>query len=1089
MMLNPNSLYHFQFMSPAIKKWILWPLIILVVTIGMLVATGLIILSTQQQRLVDLVVNSLNTQIRGELLIGNSSISIFRTFPHVSIALEEGTFYVDKTKRGKPIVQFDRLDVGFSVRELIRQNYDIRSLILRGGYVEIIQEEDGTINLLKASAPLDSTAVDENADTTSVSLDLEKVMLGELRISFVDKANDKTIVSYIDRLTSSLSFNNNLLTLALNSDMKLDVALKADSSLFHDKLFEIDMAADYHLLSKRFEISTCNFKLDEAGFNVSGSADLSDTTEVNFRVKGDQQDFSLFSAFLPTDMKERLKPFEYDGRLNFDALVQGKMTDDRLPLIEVTFGCEEAWFLNTGANKKVDQLGFKGFYTNGKDHSLKTSEIHIINVNARPEKGVFKGHFVVRDFTDPQAVVKINSELELKFLGEFFGIQDLKQMTGTIKLDMDFKEIHDITLPEESLSKLKEGIQSRLVVKDLSFQIPGYPHAVKDVNIYAEMRDGRVTVDSASLKIGQSDLRVSGGISDVRAFLHDHQQTIKLSVNATSKQVVLSDLLSYDTALAKSWNEEVKGLNVSLALETNVHELLNPSPLPRGTFEMKNLRGTFKKYPHTFKDLNASVIINDTLLRLRDFTGMIDSSDINFKGRVINYQLWFADIKKGKTEIAFDFKSNRFALRDVFGREVRRQLPRGYRREELNNVWLRSRIDLRYDTNFRFAKAKIANVTADLKNHKLKLQQISGGVKYGSKILSFDTLRGKIGNSDFDISLKYYFKGVDRYDKKIANSLTFTSKFLDIDEMSEYDFKSKPRRMRRDSTGAMVALKVDSLQHAEAFNIFSIPFSDFNAQVDITKIKYHELWLKDVRSKLTMQENQTIRVDTLSMQVADGTVSMSGIFKGSNPEKIFYRSNIRFDQVNMEMMLLKLDHLGQDVVVNKNVKGTLSGDIRCYIQVHPDLVPIMSNSKAEMALTIYNGSLVDFPPMQAMASYFKDKNLRLIRFDTLENNLTFNKGVLDIPSMDINSSLGYMRLAGKQSLDFSMEYYVRLPMKMVTKVGLNAIFKRVPEEVDLNQIDEIEYLDKGKRTAFMNLKVTGTPDGNYDVGLGKQPKL
>src|SRR5690606_16835310 len=139
-------------------------------------------------------------------------------------------------------------------------------------------------------------------------------------------------------------------------------------------------------------------------------------------------------------------------------------------------------------------------------------------------------------------------------------------------------------------------------------------------------------------------------------------------------------------------------------------------------------------------------------------------------------------------------------------------------------------------------------------------------------------------------------------------------------------------------------------------------------------------------------------------------------------------------------------------------------------------------------LKIYNGSLVDFAPMQAMASYFKDKNLRLIRFDTLQNKLTFTNGVLDIPAMNINSSLGYIQLSGKQSLDLNMEYYIRVPMQMVTKVGFSALFSRKPEEVDLSQVDEIEYIDKDKKIAFMNLKVTGTPNGEFEVGLGKDKR-
>jgi hypothetical protein len=303
--------------------------------------------------------------------------------------------------------------------------------------------------------------------------------------------------------------------------------------------------------------------------------------------------------------------------------------------------------------------------------------------------------------------------------------------------------------------------------------------------------------------------------------------------------------------------------------------------------------------------------------------------------------------------------------------------------------------------------------------------------------------------------------------------------------MSLYDLAPKTGPSRRDTTALVKEVKIDSSHHAFAFNIFMIPFSDFNMDVNIGKVKYNRLWLKEVNAKVTMREDQTITLDTLTLKVAGGAVRMRGKFNGKDHQKIYFRSRIHFDQVDLEKMLLKLDHFGQDVVVNKNVKGRLSGEIKSYVQVHPNLVPIMSNTKAEMNLRIYNGTLVDFAPMQAMSSYFKDKNLRLIRFDTLHNKLTFTNGVLDIPSMNINSSLGYLQVSGKQSLDLSMEYYVRVPMKMVTKVGFSSLFNhRKPEEVDLNQVDEIDYVDKDKKIAFMNLKVSGTPD-NFKVGLGK----
>lgn len=1075
-------------MNPRIKKWLVRPLIGLGITLVVLAGIGFVVLSTQQERLVNLAVEELNEQFSGELSIGESSISIVKNFPDVSIVLHHGKFYPDKGKQSKPIAQFDKLYVGFRLTDLLNGQYNVTKLFLRGGDLNLVRRPDGTLNLIKAQSPPDSYAKQEvPGETPAVAVNLNRIVMKDTRMAFRDEASGQHVRTRIDQLISSFALDSANVQFTITSTMELDVTSTTDTTLFRHKPLQLELAGDYKLQSGLFTISNCFFSLHDAGFDVSGYAALADTTEVNFRVKGRKQDFKLFTAFVPADLQESLKPFRYDGQLYFDALIKGKVSENSMPLVQATFGCDDAWFLNTGAQQKVDQLGFKGYYTNGEAHNLKTSELRMLNITARPGKGIFQGHFVIRDFTNPKTVVQISSQLELKFLGEFLGIADLKQMTGTIGLDMDFKEVHDIPLPEASLHKLKEGVQSRLVVKDLSFRIPGFPETVRDVNILAQMKDGRVTVDSASLRIGSSDLTFSGSISDVRRFLRNRDKPVTLALQARSNHVILSDFVAYDTALARTWNEEIHGFGVSLALETTVEQLLNPSPLPKGTFEMKNLRGTFKNYAHTFRNLNATVLINDTLLRLSNFTGLIDSSDINFKGRVTNYQLWFADLKKGKTQIAFDFKSDRFAFRDVLNRAVRQYLPRGYRREQLNNVWLRSLVDLTYDTGFRFAKARIANVSGELKQHKLKLHNISGGVKYGAKILSFDTLRGKIGNSDFDISLKYYFKGIDRYNNKVANQLSFSSAFLDVDEMSQYDLAPKQGTFKRDSTGRVRSIP-DSSYHAQAFNIFMIPFSDFHAEFNLGKVKYNRLWLKDVKAGVTMRPDHSLTVDTLMMQVAGGSVALRGKFNGSDPQKIYFRSRILFDQVDLEKMLLKLDHFGQDVVINKNVKGRLSGEVKSYVQVHPDLVPILSNTKAELSLNIYNGSLVDFAPMQAMAGYFKDKNLRLIRFDTLANKLTFTNGVLDIPAMDINSSLGYIQLSGRQSLDLSMEYYVRVPMKMVTRVGFNALFNRKPEDVDLDQVDEIEYIDKDRKVAFMNLKITGTPNGDFDVALGKAKK-
>jgi len=1056
-----------------------------VVLVGL--AVGL--LYWEHDRIVQMTLTELNASFKGELQVESSKVSLFKHFPSVGVSLHNATLYADKSKTGDPVFHFAKMYVGISIPDLLNEKYNVRRVSVQDGRLDLVKEADGTINILEAfNIGADTTASNAGDTTSAYQIDLQKVSFKKVEISYFEKATGHRYATTIAQLTSAFKADSSMMSIKLESDMELDMTTPADTSIFRHKQFAIALEANYEMESSHFHIPSGKLKLEEATFDISGSAHIAKESVLDLRIQGDRPDLTLITAFLSDDVKAQLAPFTYDGRIYFDALVRGRISEAQMPLIEVDFGCEDAWFLNTSADQKLDKLGFKGYYFNGSDHNLKTSELHITNVNARPGEGIFKGDFVMRDFTKPQIVMQVNSQLELKFLGEFLGIADLKQTTGNIKLDMDFNELMDLNLPEQALTKLKEGIESKLVVTNLSFTLPGYPMPIRNMNIHAGMSEGSIKLDSASLRIGDSDIKITGSLSDIQAFLHDHQKQVSLKLHAVSKKVMLKDIFAYDTSMHMT--EEVSDFVLGLELQTTVEQILNPAPLPKGFFDLKILNATLKNYKHSIKDISAQLTVNDTLIRLKNLKGMIDNSDLQFSGRVTNYQLWFDDIKKGKTQIAFDFKSKRFALDDILGRGTRKFVPRGYRHEEAADLWLRSKIDLRYDTTFKFMKAKVTNVTAVLKKHNLSLKEISGGVKYGNNIMALDTMKGMIGRSDFDVSMRWY-TGPDPVKKKKTNYFNFKSTLLDVDELVSYDLgPDTTRRKRSDSTRARtkprpVVVAVDTSHHAKAFNIFSIPFSDFGVQIDIGKIKYNKLWMKDVTARLRMTETHYLYADTLGMKIAGGTVGIKGELNGSDTSKLYLTSVIKVNQIDLEKVMLKLDHFGKDVVINKNIKGRLTGEIKSAVQIHPNFVPIVNNSSAKLNVKLYDGSLVDFAPMLAMAGYFKDKNLRLIRFDSLINQFSFENGVLDIPNMNINSSLGSIQLSGKQSVDLTMEYYMRIPMKMVTSVGFNALFHKKQEDVSLDQIDEVEYADNDRKVRFVSVKVTGTPD-DFKVALSKK---
>jgi len=1085
-------------MRPKTRKRLLRLIFIPVIVLILLVGVALALLYSQQQRLVGLAVKELNKKFPGELAIGGSEISLFQNLPYISIALNKVQFYPNKLPGTAPLYEAERLYVGFSLPDILKQRYRVKAIAIKNGHLDLVEEADGQLNIVEASQMAPDTTAKTPAGSAALDLDIKKIVLKNMTITYLDPKAGQKFSTHIDRIQSSFLDNDQLMDGTFDGNFPVDLTRPGDTVLLRHKHLQTDIKFSYAKASKLLTLSEVRLQLEKALFNLSGTVDLAHDNTVNLQFAGDRPDFKQLFAFAPEDVAKELEHFHYDGVLDFKGTVKGPIKKGVQPHIEVRFSCANGWLHNTRTNKKLDSLAFNGFYTNGDSNSLKTSILRMKDMYARPGEGVFKGGFSIRDFSDPKILMQVSSDLELGFFGSFLGIKDLERITGRINLKMNFNELVDLSEPQMEMSELTQGIQSELTVRNLTFRIPGYPYTIDHLNLHANMKNGFVKLDSLVCDVGHSDFRLDGSLEDLPALFHNLQKPVLLTLNAHSRLAVLHELFVKDSTEKKD-PEEIRDFNLGLSLQTSVDELRHPHPLPKGQLNIHDLSASFKKYPHDFHDFGGDLTINDTALLLRNLAGQIDSSDIRFGGKVVNYALWFEKVKRGKTTLGFDFKSHKLAIADVVGPNGEKYLPKDIYNEVGSNLWIRSKWELRYDSVFQFANIRIANLSAAFQQHPYRLDSISGNIKFGTDhFLKIDTLKGKIGNSDFNLSMRLY-TGKDTARRKKENYLRFASNLLDVDQLSNYVQSMEQEAQTiaamdapapsQDSTRVILtSSEGNPSAHAQAFNVFQIPFIDFNASVSIGRLRFQKLGIKNLNTIVRMQANQQIYLDTLTMQMAGGSIGARAHFNGSDPKKIYLRSRLWVQDVDLQKLMLKADYYGQDYVINNNIQGSLSGAVRAYVQVHPDLTPIIDQCEAQMQVEIHNGMLMNFGPMQAMSSFFSDKNLMKVRFDTLRNVLSFKNGALTIPDMNINSSLGFMEVSGTQSMDMHMEYYLRIPLKLVTQAGFHKLFGKKREEVDPNQVDAIEYRDKDKRVHFINLRISGLPD-NYKIALGKAKGL
>jgi len=186
--------------------------------------------------------------------------------------------------------------------------------------------------------------------------------------------------------------------------------------------------------------------------------------------------------------------------------------------------------------------------------------------------------------------------------------------------------------------------------------------------------------------------------------------------------------------------------------------------------------------------------------------------------------------------------------------------------------------------------------------------------------------------------------------------------------------------------------------------------------------------------------------------------------------------------MNIDKIFYKFENFGQDHLLSENLHGYITADVNSRVRMYPDLTPIIQESEAHAEVRINEGSILNYAPLKAMSDYFTDKNLDSVRFGELINTFDLKDGTLYIPNMTISSTLGFLDVSGQQSAkeDLSMDYLLRIPLKMVKKATFNKLFNRQG-----NNDQEEEIMEDSGKGLRVNVRVTGTPE-RYDVKMGKR---
>ena len=249
-------------------------------------------------------------------------------------------------------------------------------------------------------------------------------------------------------------------------------------------------------------------------------------------------------------------------------------------------------------------------------------------------------------------------------------------------------------------------------------------------------------------------------------------------------------------------------------------------------------------------------------------------------------------------------------------------------------------------------------------------------------------------------------------------------------------------------------------------SFFTSPDSvDLSIDLSIKKIKYNKFEAKNIKGNFSLKEG-SLRSKDLSFKANKGAYLVDAkILKTSSQN---YQLSVQGNAQNIAIsnFFNEFDNFGQDYITDQNLKGKASINFKLKFPFTQALLVDYNSISSFADVFIKKGELINHESVIEIKNYLNDsklaktfvdtkrltKNLHHIHFSELSNSISIEKGVIEIPKMQIRSNVLDFNLSGVHQFNDTIDYKLSFRLKDVLKRKKKTIEGIEVKDEDLGKI-------------------------------------
>jgi len=548
-----------------------------------------------------------------------------------------------------------------------------------------------------------------------------------------------------------------------------------------------------------------------------------------------------------------------------------------------------------------------------------------------------------------------------------------------------------------------------------------------------------------------STIQLSGLLLEVNGKVIDNEKNLDVDLEISSPDADLPSLLS---VIPEKYLGDTKGYNYSGNIEfkgtVKGKSDKTHSPLVAFKFKSRNVSLNPKGTPYHLRNMNCTGFFTNrknnsnpvTYLNLQNFKATLE-------GKPFHAEIEIENFNKPRLNIVASLEADLKAISKFF------------KPDTLNEISGLVKVDAKFngiagDKNTYRSSGDIyfSNVDFTLKQKPAHFKIQKGLFHLNGNDLMVEELIGNTGSSDFSISgtFENLFAWLLIDNQRLNIKASIHSNSLDLDEL-----------MAKEETPA-----------GSTDTVYTMTLSNnlkFSVDVDIKKLKFKKFQASDIQGVISMAE-KVLNTNELNFNTVEGEARLKGIIDNRKDKILKIEYDAIVNNLNINLLFTEMGNFGQDVIVDKNLKGKVSAVVKFRSSWSEKLELDENSIYVKSDITIENGELINFEPMLALSRFLKGADLKTVKFSTLTNTIEIKNRKIYIPLMEIKSTALDLSASGEHTFDNIVDYKLRLYLSQI-------MGRKVKEQN--TEFGTVEDDGLGRTMIFLSMKgPVGNPKFTWD---------